>query len=80
MACQSSSMREYDDYVRELREQDPALAAQLEKLRALEHVLTWMKERSLSLATIDAVAQDEYSHDFLVPLEPNGRHLTFGMT
>ena len=39
-----------------------------------------MKAKGLPLAAIDVVAQDEFSHDLLIPLGTDGRHLAFGMT
>ena len=59
---------QYVDHVRRMGESDPELAAELAELRTLEHVMAWERFRRVNLATVDLVTQDEYSHDFLVPL------------
>ena len=71
---------EYLDHVRQMGEFDPQLAAELSGLRTLEHVMAWERFRRVNLATVDLVTQDEYSHDFLVPLPGESRWLSFAMT
>lgn len=73
-------MKEYADYVAALGEVEPALASELAGLRSLQSVFAWMTRRRLALGTVDVVTQDEYCHDFLVPLGPDGRHVVFGIT
>jgi hypothetical protein len=71
---------EYDDYVHVLAEQDPELARQVAGFNTLENVLGWMRQRGLGLETLDVVTQDEFSHDVVMPLAPDGRHIAFGIT
>jgi hypothetical protein len=71
---------EYRDYINALRTQDPELAGEVAGFNTLENVLAWMRKKGLPLGTIDIVGQDEYSHDFLVPVGPGERHLAFGAT
>lgn len=52
--------------------------ADLAPLTSLEKILVWMKEQSLDLGVIDLIAQDEFSHDLLVPVA--GRYAVFGLT
>lgn len=53
--------------------------ADLGGVRTLEHVLDWIRHRGIDLAVTDLIAQDEYSHDYLVPL-PDSRWIAFAMT
>lgn len=71
---------EYADDIQILTEQEPELARQLAGFHSLEKVLTWMRARGLPLDALDVIAQDEYSHDMLIPLEADGKYLAFGMT
>ena len=71
---------EYQDYVRSLAADAPELAGEVAAFHNLENILDWMGKKGLSLGTIDVIQQDEYCHDLLIPLEPAGRHLVFGMT
>ena len=71
---------EYSDYVQRLKATDPQLAAEVAGLRTLEQVMAWERFRKVNLATLDLVTQDEYSHDFLVPLPGESRWLSFAMT
>jgi hypothetical protein len=70
---------EYTDHIRCLATLDPALAEELAGFTSLEQVLPWMMRRGLPSDGLDVLAQDEYSHDLLVPLG-DGRYVTFGMT
>jgi hypothetical protein len=70
---------EYTDHLRQLRRHDSTLGDQFAGFRSLRQVLDWMSERGLASAKVDVIAQDEYSHDFLVPL-PDSRYVAFGMT
>lgn len=69
----------YPDHVRLLEAEEPTLARAVAEFSTLEHVLNWMQREGLPLGTLDLVAQDEFSHDLLVPL-PDGRWLAFGLT
>jgi len=71
---------EYLDHVRRFEGDDQPLAAELSKLRTLEHVLEWIRHRKIDLATVDLITQDEFCYDFLVPLPGESRWLSFAMT
>jgi hypothetical protein len=70
----------YEDAVERLRSVEPDLAAAVAPFQTLERVLAWMRQHEIPLAKLDLVAQDEYSHDVLIPLEPGPRWLVFGST
>jgi hypothetical protein len=70
---------EWDDSLRQLGEQDPALAGELRDLRGLGGVMAWMTRRGIPLSAAEIVQQDEFSLDFLLPLQ-DGRHVVFGIT
>jgi hypothetical protein len=57
----------------------PALAAELAGVCGLGGVMEWMKHCGLPLGAVDIIHQDEYSLDFVIPLD-DGRHLVFGIT
>jgi hypothetical protein len=71
---------EYQDYIQKMVAQDPALAEELANFYTLENVLRWREKRKIPLETFDVIFQDEYSHDFIIPLGPEGRSLVFGIT
>ena len=71
---------EYAHYANWLFHELPDLAAEIAGFTGIEHVLTWMQRRGLAQAGIDIVGQDEFSYDFLIELEPQGRWLAFGVT
>jgi hypothetical protein len=71
---------ELDDHLQVVNSSHPQLGAQLSSIRTLEHVLNWMNQRGLSLASMDMVTQDEYSHDVIVPLPADKQWLVFAMT
>jgi hypothetical protein len=58
----------------------PDLASELSTLLNLEYALGWIRRRGLSLAALDLVAQDEFSHDLLIPLAAGGPWIVFGVT
>jgi hypothetical protein len=70
---------EYVDYLNRLKGTYPDIAQEIEGFQTLESVLPWLVRKQISLAAIDVVFQDEYSHDFLVPLDDQ-RWLAFGIT
>lgn len=70
---------EYQDFLTALSADEPHLARDLANVRTLEHVLAWMQATGRASAAVDLIAQDEFSHDFLVALEPEGKYLVFGM-
>jgi hypothetical protein len=71
---------EYADHMARLRTSDPDLAGRLDGVDCLEKLLAWLQRSGLGLSGLDVLAQDEYSHDFLIPLGESGRWLVFGMT
>ncbi len=71
---------DYPAFVERVRSEDAALADELASLVTLEGVLNWLRGRDKGLSGLDVLAQDEYSHDLLVPIGPGERHLAFGMT
>jgi hypothetical protein len=71
--------RDYPADVDLLRSENPHLAEELAGVRSLESVLGWMKRRGLELGSVEIIAQDEFSLDFVVPL-PEGPYLLFGIT
>jgi hypothetical protein len=71
---------EYAHHVDELRAESPDLAAEVASFRSIEHVLEWMKRRGLTQSAVDLVGMDEFSYDFLIRLEPEGRWIAFGVT
>jgi hypothetical protein len=70
---------EYADHVLALRADFPDLAAALGQSDSLENVLDWMATRNLPSGAVDIIGQDEFSYDFLIQLEPDGRWLAFGV-
>lgn len=72
--------REYADDINVVRENDPILASELGELVSLQGVFEWMKRRNLPLGSVELVTQDEYSHDFVVPLGADHRSVAFGIT
>lgn len=71
---------DYEDHVIHLREVLPSVAAEVAALRGLEGVMAWMARRGLPLSSAEIIAQDEYSLDFVVPLDAEGAHVAFGVT
>ena len=68
----------YAESLPAVRASRPDLADRIAGFRTLEHVLDWLKAEGYPLGSLDLVAQDEYSHDLLVPIGPDW--LAFGMT
>jgi hypothetical protein len=77
MKC-GDAVREYSDQVQELQTDFPELAAAFAP-DSLENVLRWMETRQLPPGSIDIIAQDEFSYDFLIRLEPEEKWLVFGV-
>jgi hypothetical protein len=71
---------EYPNYFQRFQADHPDLAAELIGAKSLEGVLAWMRRRGLDLAAVEIIHQDEYSLDFVIPLQPDGSHLVFGIT
>jgi hypothetical protein len=71
---------EYADHVEALRIASPELAAEIASFHGAEDILQWMKRCGLTRAAVDLIGMDEFSYDFLIQLEPNGRWIAFGVT
>jgi hypothetical protein len=71
---------EYSDYYSRLADSDPQIAEGLKGISTLERLIGWFERNGISLASLDMVAQDEYSHDLIVPLSGDRQWLVFGMT
>jgi hypothetical protein len=71
---------DYADDYQKLTAAEPDLAGELAGFRGLGSVLAWLKRRGIALGSVDILPQDEFSLDFVIPLELNGRHLVFGIT
>lgn len=76
----NTSPSDYAQSVAELRKHHLHLADEIVGFGTLESVLGWMAKRQIGLEKIDIIFQDEYSHDFVVPLETEPEHLVFGIT
>ncbi len=72
-------MTPYDEQLAMLLTEDPVLAKQVASLPNLNAILNWAPSIGISLAGIDLIQQDEYSHDVTIPL-PDSRWLVFGVT
>lgn len=71
------------DYLQSLaviRQTDPTLADELAQFHTLERLLEWIPAQGMSLAQLDLITQDEYSHDLLIPMADGSRWLSFAMT
>jgi hypothetical protein len=73
-------MTDYAESVAALRTCLPQLAEEIAGFGTLESVLRWMDKRGIPLEKIEIIFQDEFSHDFLIPLDPNGQFLAFAIT
>jgi hypothetical protein len=69
----------YPDQLAALATADPALGAEVARLRNLEAILKWAPAAGIPLAGIDLVQQDEYSYDLFLPL-PDSRWIVFGVS
>jgi hypothetical protein len=71
---------EYADSILALRIDRPDLAEELAQFRGLANVMQWMAQRGVPLAAAEIIQQDEFSLDFVVPIDADGTHLAFGIT
>lgn len=55
-----------------------ALDLDFSALTSLEKILTWMDANDVPMQQLDLIAQDEFSHDLLIPWQD--RWLVFGLT
>jgi hypothetical protein len=79
MTCSTAEL-EYAEHVELLRATEPILAGELAEFHGVEQVLQWMQQRGLIKPALDLVGQDEFSYDFVIEFEPNGRWLAFGVS
>ncbi len=56
------------------------LANEFRELPNLERLLAWLPSRGFSLAGLEMVTQDEYSHDLLIPVPGGTDWFAFAMT
>ncbi len=56
------------------------LIAEVQELQGLGGVMAWMARRGLPLARAEIVQQDEFTLDFVLPLDPEPRTLVFAIT
>jgi hypothetical protein len=56
------------------------LSADLHGVAGLGGVMAWMASRGIPLSRAEIVQQDEFTLDFVVPLESDPRVLVFGIT
>jgi hypothetical protein len=73
-------MEDYAKSVAQLQTEHPQLTEEIAGFGSLESVLRWMDRRGIALDKIDIIFQDEFSHDFLLPMDEDGLHLAFGIT
>jgi hypothetical protein len=64
----------------EFVQKEPQLAETLQHFTTLEHLLAWFPSVGVDLSKLDLIAQDEYSHDLIVPLTNRSKWYVFGMT
>ena len=69
---------EYLDNFRELERDHADLATAIGESDRLENVLLWLQRQNLPPDSVDLVAQDEFSYDFLIRLAEE-RWLVFGV-
>jgi hypothetical protein len=69
---------QYTDYLQRFHQDHPALATALGDSDSLESVLAWLKQKDLPPGSVDIIAQDEFSYDFLIRLAEQ-RWLAFGV-
>jgi hypothetical protein len=72
-------MTPYSDHVAALHTDYPDVATVFARSDSIENVLAWLATRELPAGAVDLIAQDEFSYDFLIPLDAQGRWLVFGV-
>jgi hypothetical protein len=58
----------------------PDLSADLTGNAGMGGVMEWMNRRGIPLSSAEIVQQDEFTLDFVLPLESDSRVLVFGIT
>ena len=59
---------------------DADLLTEVQGLQGLGGVMAWMARRGIPLARAEIVQQDEFTLDFVLPLDPDPRTLVFAVT
>ncbi|CAN5180681.1 hypothetical protein BH10CYA1_BH10CYA1_61100 [soil metagenome] len=71
----------YQDSVSALKERFPDVAAALSLCTNLDRAIQYLSSSELfSLSRMDVIAQDEFTHDVLVPFAQGAQYLVFGST
>ncbi len=71
----------YQDSVNALKECFPDLAAALSRCTNLDRAIQFLASNEMfSLSKMDVIAQDEFTHDVLVPFANSTQYLVLGCT
>ncbi|MBS1952608.1 MAG: hypothetical protein JST89_00335 [Cyanobacteria bacterium SZAS-4] len=71
----------YQESVNELRASFPELATALSRCTNLDRAIQYLaKNEMFSLSKMDVIAQDEFTHDVLVPFTERADYLVLGST
>lgn len=70
----------YKGDIEHLSETYPDIANAFGGLRTLEEVFKWIRGAGDASGAIDVIAQDEFSHDFVLELPELKRFAAFGVT
>ena len=70
----------YKDDIWQLKQTYPEVAAAFGDMRTLEDVFKWIREVGSRAGAVDVIAQDEFSHDFVVELVDIRKFAAFGVT
>lgn len=71
----------YQDSVNQLKERFPDLAIALSRCTNLDRAIQYLAScETFSLSKMEVIAQDEFTHDVLVPFACNSDYLVLGST
>ena len=71
----------YQDGLKVLRTRFPDLAAALSRCTNLDRAMRYLaSNETFLLSKMDVIAQDEFTHDVLVPFAHSAEYLVFGST
>jgi hypothetical protein len=70
----------YIDSVNQIKECDAELAQALSEVTNLDRALRKLEQLRFRMAEMDVIAQDEFSHDVLIPFAEGERYLVLGVT
>lgn len=62
------------------RETPVELLTQIHTLQGLGGVMAWMSSQGIPLSRAEIIQQDEFTLDFVLPLDPDPRTVVFGIT